>query len=189
MEHFSPRHTVANKTCRECGAIAKLDYEHTTVPPQGKEDGFVYSRPILKCTDLNCGEEFVAPEADKEFHDAFCMNAGLLLPDEIKKIREEFGKRNERSGKISQRNFALRLGMGSATISRYELRLTIQNRANDLLLRACGELDGFDGLVQNSAQRKTNQAPSNIVPLPIIKSASQRSIDKKADFVLKRRSS
>ena len=79
--------------------------------------------------------------------------------------------------------------MGSATISRYELRLTIQNRANDLLLRACGELDGFDGLVQNSAQRKTNQAPSNIIPLPIIKSASQRSIDKKADFVLKRRSS
>ena len=98
MEHFSPRHTVANKTCRECGAIAKLDYEHTTVPPQGKEDGFVYSRPILKCTDLNCGEEFVAHEADKEFHDAFCMNAGLLLPDEIK-IREEFGKRNEWSEK------------------------------------------------------------------------------------------
>ena len=64
---------------------SQLDYEHTTVPPQGKEDGFVYSRPILKCTDLNCGEEFVAPEADKEFHDAFCMNAGLLLPDEIKK--------------------------------------------------------------------------------------------------------
>ncbi len=149
----------------------------------------MYYRPILKCTAPNCGEEFVAPEAAKEFHDAFCMNAGLLLPDEIKKIREDFGKRNERSGKISQRNFALRLGMGSATISRYELRLTIQNRAIDLLLRACGELDGFDGLVQNSAQRKTDPPPSNIVSFPIIESASQQSVKKKDDFELKQRSS
>ena len=60
------------------------------------------------------------------------MNAGLLLPDEIKKSEKNSVK--ETSGlENKSEELALRLGMGSATISRYELRLTIQNRANDLL--------------------------------------------------------
>ena len=157
---FEAKHSVADQTCQECGAKANLDYDPTTIAGKGNEAGFVYQRPILTCTDPECLEEFVAPEDSKELHDAFCQSAGLLMPEEIKAIREDYGKR-AKNGKISQKNFALELGMGNSTIARYELRMQVQSKVHDLLLRACRELAGFDDLVAGSIAKdqKKNQFP------------------------------
>ena len=146
LKIFKAKHSIADQTCQECGAKAKLDYDPTTIAGKGNEAGFVYQRPILTCTDPECLEEFVAPEDAKELHDAFCQSAGLLMPEEIKAIREDYGKR-AKNGKISQKNFALELGMGNSTIARYELRMQVQSKVHDLVLRACRELEGFDDLV------------------------------------------
>ena len=76
-----------------------------------------------------CGEEFYC----EEFDNATLINAyneyrrkhKLLLPEEIKKIREQYG--------LSQRRFAKLLNWGDKTICRYE-NGSIQDKAHNSLL-------------------------------------------------------
>ena len=76
-----------------------------------------------------CGEEFYC----EEFDNATLINAyneyrrkhKLLLPEEIKKIREQYG--------LSQRSFAKLLNWGDKTICRYE-NGSIQDKAHNSLL-------------------------------------------------------
>lgn len=82
---------------------------------------------ILVCTD--CGEELF----NEKFDSATLINAyneyrrrhKLLLPEEIRKIREQYG--------LSQRSFAKLLNWGDKTICRYE-NGSIQDRAHNSLL-------------------------------------------------------
>lgn len=165
MKEYPPIHRIENAVCHECGKPASLTHDPTEIPGKGGEEGFIYSRPILQCTDPACGEEFVAPEDAKELHDSLCLHGGLLLPEEIKEIREEFGRRNEPSGKISQKNFAERIGFGRSTIARYEARLQVQNKASDILLRACRELPGFDDLVAASFAKDQSKKQAKVQEL------------------------
>jgi len=82
---------------------------------------------ILVCAD--CGEEFFCEELDnqtlvKAFH-IYRKKHKLLLPEEIKKIREQYG--------LSQRSFAKLLNWGDKTICRYE-NGAIQDKAHNSLL-------------------------------------------------------
>lgn len=82
---------------------------------------------VLVCAE--CGEEFYSEELDNatlvRAYNRYRRKHKLLLPEEIKKIREQYG--------LSQRSFAKLLNWGDKTICRYE-NGSIQDRAHNSLL-------------------------------------------------------
>ena len=82
---------------------------------------------VLVCTE--CGEEFYSEELDNttlvQAYNEYRRRHKLLLPEEIKKIREQYG--------LSQRSFAKLLNWGDKTICRYE-NGSIQDKAHNSLL-------------------------------------------------------
>lgn len=82
---------------------------------------------ILVCAE--CGEEFYCEELDNatllSAYHAYRRKHKLLFPDEIKRIREQYG--------FSQRSFAKLLNWGDKTIHRYE-NGSIQDKAHNSLL-------------------------------------------------------
>ena len=115
------------KYCEECGKevetkviIKKETYDVCGEPIE-------VDAQVLVCAE--CGEEFYC----EEFDNATLINAyneyrrkhKLLMPEEIKKIREQYG--------LSQRSFAKLLSWGDKTICRYE-NGSIQDKAHNSLL-------------------------------------------------------
>ena len=82
---------------------------------------------ILVCAE--CGEELFCEELDSatlfNAYNEYRRKHKLLLPDEIKKIREQYG--------LSQRSFAKLLNWGDKTICRYE-NGSVQDKAHNSLL-------------------------------------------------------
>lgn len=82
---------------------------------------------VLVCAD--CGEEFYSEELDNatliSAYNKYRRKHKLLLPEEIKNIREQYG--------LSQRSFAKLLNWGDKTICRYE-NGSIQDKAHNSLL-------------------------------------------------------
>lgn len=82
---------------------------------------------ILVCTE--CGEELFCEELDSatliNAYNEYRRKHKLLLPEEIKKIREQYG--------LSQRGFAKLLNWGDKTICRYE-NGSVQDKAHNSLL-------------------------------------------------------
>lgn len=70
--------------------------------------------------------EALETENDRLAFDAYRKKVGLLLPQEIKAIRESYG--------LSQTTFAKVMGLGEKTITRYE-NGSLQDMAYDNLLR------------------------------------------------------
>ena len=115
------------KYCEECGR------EVETKVVMKKETYDVCGEPIevdarvLVCVE--CGEEFYCEEFDSAIlicaYNEYRRRHKLLLPEEIKKIREQYG--------LSQRSFARLLNWGDKTICRYE-NGSIQDKAHNSLL-------------------------------------------------------
>lgn len=82
---------------------------------------------ILVCAE--CGEELFCEELDSatlvNAYNEYRRRHKLLLPEEIKKIREQYG--------LSQRSFAKLLNWGDKTICRYE-NGSVQDKAHNSLL-------------------------------------------------------
>lgn len=82
---------------------------------------------VLVCAE--CGEDFYSEELDNatliRAYNEYRRRHKLLLPEEIKKIREQYG--------LSQRGFAKLLNWGDKTICRYE-NGSIQDKAHNSLL-------------------------------------------------------
>lgn len=82
---------------------------------------------VLVCAD--CGEELFNEELDSatliSAYNEYRRKHKLLLPEEIRKIREQYG--------LSQRSFAKLLNWGDKTIYRYE-NGAVQDRAHNSLL-------------------------------------------------------
>ena len=82
---------------------------------------------VLVCAD--CGEELFCEELDSatlvSAYNEYRRRHKLLLPEEIKKIREQYG--------LSQRSFAKLLNWGDKTICRYE-NASVQDKAHNSLL-------------------------------------------------------
>jgi len=78
-----------------------------------------------------CAEEFYAPgqmdAALRLASDVIRRDEGLLLPEQIRQLREGLG--------LSQRAFERLLGVGPKTVVRWEKGSVFQNRATDSLLR------------------------------------------------------
>lgn len=82
---------------------------------------------VMVCAE--CGEELFNEELDSatliNAYNEYRRRHKLLLPDEIRKIREQYG--------LSQRSFAKLLNWGDKTIRRYE-NGAVQDRAHNSLL-------------------------------------------------------
>jgi putative zinc finger/helix-turn-helix YgiT family protein len=119
------------KRCGKCGQktmrLVTLPYV-TTI----EQDGRAYRVEIPALTVpqcANCRSISIDDQADQQISAAFQREARLLTPDEIRQGREHLG--------FTQKQFANLLGVGEATISRWEARAQIQQRAMDRFLRVC----------------------------------------------------
>lgn len=115
------------KYCEVCGkevnaSVVRVEETYT-----------VYGEPITieaqVVTCPECGEDLYDEELDNSTllraYARYRKNHKLLLPDEIKEIREQYG--------LSQRSFAKLLNWGDKTIHRYE-NGSLQDKAHNSLL-------------------------------------------------------
>jgi putative zinc finger/helix-turn-helix YgiT family protein len=119
------------KRCGKCGNkamhLATVMYA-TTIEHDGR--AYRVEIPTLtvpQCT--NCQAISIDDEADQQISAAFRHVANLLAPEEIRQGREQLG--------LTQKQFANLLGVGEATVSRWETGAQIQQRAMDRFLRVC----------------------------------------------------
>jgi putative zinc finger/helix-turn-helix YgiT family protein len=119
------------KRCGKCGQkkmhLATVPYA-TTI----EHDGRAYPVVIPALTVPQCGNckaISIDDEADQQISAAFRREARLLTPEEIREGREKLG--------LTQKQFANLLGVGEATVSRWETGAQIQQRALDRFLRVC----------------------------------------------------
>ncbi|HCD10262.1 MAG TPA: transcriptional regulator [Thermoanaerobacter sp.] len=77
-----------------------------------------------------CGEELFDEELEegniKKVYDIYRKKHGILLPEEIRNIRESYG--------LSQRAFAKLLGIGEASIARYETGALPEKSLSNMLM-------------------------------------------------------
>ena len=115
------------KYCDVCGK--EVETKIITRPETFKVCGeeVTVEAQILVCAE--CGAELFCEELDSatlvNAYNEYRRRHKLLLPDEIKKIREQYG--------LSQRSFAKLLNWGDKTICRYE-NGSVQDKAHNSLL-------------------------------------------------------
>ena len=113
--------------CDTCGkeVKAKIISRQETFNVCGED--ITVEAQVLVCTE--CGEELFCEKLDSatlvNAYNEYRRKHKLLLPDEIKKIREQYG--------LSQRSFAKLLNWGDKTICRYE-NGSVQDKAHNSLL-------------------------------------------------------
>lgn len=115
------------KYCEECGREVETKIITKKESYNVCGENIEVNAQVLVCVD--CGEEFFCEELDNETlitaYNAYRRKHKLLLPEEIKKIREMYG--------LSQRAFARLLNWGDKTICRYE-NGSVQDKAHNSLL-------------------------------------------------------
>ncbi len=118
------------KDCPFCGAVSSVTEENTTQTFEYKGQKLACENyKVRECTE--CGESFELPDDNLE-HERRILNFrrqvdGLLLPDEIKALRESL--------RFTQKDFAALLGVGEKSFTRYERGSITQGRSMDNLLR------------------------------------------------------
>ena len=81
--------------------------------------------PMNRCGA--CEFEYLDYRAERLKHDAVCDYLGVLSPDEIRRIRENYS--------MTRAAFADVTGLGEASLNRWENGLSIQRLAHDRYLR------------------------------------------------------
>ncbi len=115
------------KYCEECGkeVETKIAVKRERYDVCGEE--IETDAQVLVCAE--CGEEFYCEELDEatllRAYNIYRRRHKLLLPEEIRRIREQYG--------LSQRSFSKLLNWGDKTIRRYE-NGSIQDKAHNSLL-------------------------------------------------------
>jgi putative zinc finger/helix-turn-helix YgiT family protein len=134
------------KRCGKCGQqaikLATVPYAVTI-----EHDGRSYRVEIPDLSVPQCGHcraISIDDDADQQISAAFRCQARLLTPDEIRAGREKLGR--------TQKEFATLLGVGEATVSRWETGAQIQQRAMDRFLRLCFASPAAVQLLQNDFQ-------------------------------------
>ena len=115
------------KYCEECGREVETKFITKRESYDVLGESIEVDAEILVCAE--CGEEFYCEELDNatliRAYNEYRRRHKLLLPEEIKKIREQYG--------LSQRKFAKLLNWGDKTICRYE-NGSVQDKAHNSLL-------------------------------------------------------
>ena len=79
----------------------------------------------LECE--NCGQQMLPVALNRKLEELSMSRQGLLLPTQIKAIREKLG--------LTQVEMAERLGVGEKTYTRWESGRSMQNKSSDNLIR------------------------------------------------------
>jgi len=115
--------------CPICGATAleersgRFEFE----PPANIPGGTIVIENAAWQECSQCGETLIPHALDQALDDVARKRRGLLTPIEIKQVRERTG--------LSQEAMAQLLGVGEKTYTRWETGKSIQNKANDTLVR------------------------------------------------------
>lgn len=140
------------KRCGKCGhkemRLAAVPYA-TTI----EHDGRAYRVEIPALTVLQCGNcqaISIDDEADHQISAALRSEARLLAPQAIRQGREMLT--------LTQKQFANLLGVGEATVSRWETGAQFQQRAMDRFLRLCLANPAAVELLRNDFQPAASSA-------------------------------
>ena len=105
-----------------------------------------------------CGEQFLIEGLDNDplatAFNIYRIKHNLLKPEEIRNFREKY--------QLTQVDLAKLLGMGVATINRYESG-KLQEESNETLLRLAMQPECFKNIVTNSKEALTDTKKKNIL--------------------------
>jgi len=114
--------------CEDCGRFVETDIQQRCETLRVK--GIDITLDVDSCVCKSCGKPVFSPDVDdnsmKQFYREYRRITGLLQPEEIHAIRDQYG--------MSQESFARVLGMGAKTISRYENGSLQDEAQNNLIL-------------------------------------------------------
>lgn len=119
-----------SKFCPICEDYCEIKTE--TVKDTYNVRGTDIEVSVQKELCVSCGEKLGSDEQDQQILDfvnaEYRKKTDLLTPERINQIRSRY--------RLSQKSFALLLGMSEATINRYE-KGALQDQTHDTAIRAC----------------------------------------------------
>jgi putative zinc finger/helix-turn-helix YgiT family protein len=124
------KNAIALKCCPDCGNAGEgaLFRKHVTHEwKEGVHEKRQYSAEIDVIACTKCGAQVIDEYARLQQHEVWCKENGLLGPRAIRDLR--------RNLKLSREDFAKLLRLGSASVSRWERGVVVQNAALDSLMR------------------------------------------------------
>ena len=159
--------------CENCGKEVETKVVHK------KETYEVYGEPIdvdaevLICA--NCGEELYSEELDTativSAYNKYRKRHKLLLPAEIKEIREQYG--------LSQRAFSRLLNWGDKTIYRYE-NGSLQDKAHNSLLLLLRDPENMKTyLTENEVTLGSSQKNKLLITVEHLEQSNEHRIERK----------
>lgn len=119
---------MSTPECPDCNSVKFVMDIREQRFPYGKgaeEVEIACDVPVYRCSD--CGCEWTCSDAEEIRHEAVCRHLKRLTPAQVLAVREQSGR--------SQAEFSRITGFGSASLSRWETGIQIQNVACDRLLR------------------------------------------------------
>jgi len=119
-----------NKKCPFCEQETQIEKITQTEEMEVRDLAIPVEREYYRCA--SCGEEFEVLEEDYDPYAAayreYRRRKGWVQPEEIKEFRESLG--------LTQKQFSDLLGIGIATLNRYE-NGTLQSEANNQIISLC----------------------------------------------------
>ena len=127
--------------------------------------------PVHEC--FQCELQYTDWEADEIKHNALCQHFGVLNPNQIKQLREQYD--------MSRSAFAQLTGLGEASLNRWEKGINVQNLANDRFLRLLNEPSILFKLQRTVLSLEANRKglPDNIEPFRHIKNREKLEADQR----------
>jgi putative zinc finger/helix-turn-helix YgiT family protein len=162
-------------SCPVCDETDKLEKTKGTQKISVRGDNISIEVEYYKCS--GCGEKFLAPGLQNDpFEKAYRLyrrKNRMLQPEEIRDFRRRYN--------LTQGELANLLGLGGATISRYETG-KIQDEAHDTLLRLALDPENLYKLVSGSSGIFTDEKKRKI--LAAIKGRAEPGINILEQFVI-----
>lgn len=120
---------MASQLCPICGseALKHMTGEYRFDPPPNIPGGTIVVSATNWLTCHSCGEDILSHDLEEAIDVARYQRLGLLSPGEIRKVRTKTG--------LSSVDMAHLLGVGEKTYTRWETGRSVQNKANDNLIR------------------------------------------------------
>jgi putative zinc finger/helix-turn-helix YgiT family protein len=120
---------MTGTTCPLCGKAAVQEVHgefHFTPPPEIPGGPMIIANATWQHCNA-CGEDIIPRELDNALDRERYRRLGLLLPKEIRYVREKTG--------LSAVNMSHLLGVGEKTYTRWENGRSLQTKASDTLIR------------------------------------------------------
>ncbi len=113
--------------CASCGSLEVRTSIEDQAFPYGVGDAAVLLHatvPVRTC--VVCGFSYTDHEGEDARHEAVCRHLGVMMPTEVRNVREHHGLNRAEFAKVS--------GLVEASLARWESGSVVQNVANDSLL-------------------------------------------------------